>query len=146
MASQVMQTASLSIAARYGTCTGDHGSGFIVMFCLRVFRRTSYLNWNGKNVRKQESSKQIMPLSWFVSLWTEKLHDFVSNHHRHWVISLVELFHVSFQWLLSWLLHKWREGYLVQTWAWKITCRHFEWMVQSSSVRKWRVTNNNCYF
>ena len=26
-----------------------------------------------------------------------------------------------FQWLLSWLLHKWREGYLLPTWARKIT-------------------------
>ena len=29
---------------------------------------------------------------------------------------------LCFQWLLSWLLHKWREGYLVPTWARKITC------------------------
>ena len=29
---------------------------------------------------------------------------------------------LSIQWLLSWLLHKWREGYLLPTWAQKISC------------------------
>ena len=42
-----------------------------------------------------------------------------------------------FQWLLSWLLHKWREGYLLPTWARKITCRCFDWMLQSSSGGWW---------
>ena len=42
------------------------------------------------------------------------------------------------QWLLSWLLHKWREGYLLPTLARRITCRHFHWMLQLSSERKWR--------
>ena len=27
----------------------------------------------------------------------------------------------SFQWLLNWLLHKWREGCLLPTWAWKVS-------------------------
>ena len=39
---------------------------------------------------------------------------------------------IFFQWLLSWLLHKWR-GYLLPTWARKITCQCFDWMLQSSS-------------
>ena len=42
-----------------------------------------------------------------------------------------------FQWLLSWLLHKWREDYLFPTWARKITCRCFDWMLQSSSGGWW---------
>ena len=29
---------------------------------------------------------------------------------------------------------KWREGYLVPTWAWKITCRHFDWMLQGETL------------
>ena len=31
------------------------------------------------------------------------------------------------------ICNKWREGYLVPTWAWKITCRRFDWMFQLSS-------------
>ena len=34
-----------------------------------------------------------------------------------------------FQWLLNWLLHKWREGYLLPTSARKISCRRFDWML-----------------
>ena len=41
------------------------------------------------------------------------------------------------QLLLSWLLHKWRESYLLPTIARKIICRHFNWMLQSSSGWKW---------
>ena len=29
---------------------------------------------------------------------------------------------------------KWREGYHLPTWAWKVTCRHFDWMLQSSQI------------
>ena len=29
----------------------------------------------------------------------------------------------------------WREGYLLLTLAWKIICRHFDWMLQSSTGR-----------
>ena len=32
-----------------------------------------------------------------------------------------------------WLPHKWREGCLLPTWAQKITCQHFNWMLQPSS-------------
>ena len=35
--------------------------------------------------------------------------------------------------------NKWREGYLLPTWVRKITCRRFDWMLQSLSGRKWRV-------
>ena len=55
----------------------------------------------------------------------------------------------------QWLLHKWREGYLLPTWAWKITCQHFDWMLQSSSGQKWKsmkqchlqplTTGDTCY-
>ena len=38
----------------------------------------------------------------------------------------------SFQWFLSWLVHKWR-GYLLPTWVLKITCRCFNWILQSLS-------------
>ena len=31
---------------------------------------------------------------------------------------------------------KWREGYLLPTRAWKITCRHFNWVLQLSSSQK----------
>ena len=33
----------------------------------------------------------------------------------------------------DWLLHKWREGYLLPTWALKITCQRFNWMLELSS-------------
>ena len=33
------------------------------------------------------------------------------------------------------------EGYLLPTWAWKITWRHFDWMLQLSSGQKWRSVN-----
>ena len=33
-----------------------------------------------------------------------------------------------------WTLN-WRESYLLSTWVWKITCRRFDWMLQSSSIR-----------
>ena len=36
------------------------------------------------------------------------------------------------------LTHKW-VGYLIPTWAWKITCQRFDWMLQSSSVKCKRV-------
>ena len=35
------------------------------------------------------------------------------------------------------VLSVWREAYLVPTWAWKITCRRFNWMLLLSSGRKW---------
>ena len=39
---------------------------------------------------------------------------------------------VFFQWFLSWLLHKWREGYLLPIWARKITCWCDDnWSIQS---------------
>ena len=37
---------------------------------------------------------------------------------------------IYFQWLFSWLLHKWRDSYLVPNLAQKITCRRFDWMLQ----------------
>ena len=39
----------------------------------------------------------------------------------------------------------WREGYRLPTRVRKITCRHFNWMLQSSSGRKWRSANKHCY-
>ena len=36
------------------------------------------------------------------------------------------------QYVIS-IRNKWREGYLVSTWARKITCRRFDWMLQLSS-------------
>ena len=39
---------------------------------------------------------------------------------------------IRFQWLLSWL-----EGYLLPTWARKITCQCFDWMLQSSWRFDW---------
>ena len=42
-------------------------------------------------------------------------------------------------------ISNWREGYLLSTWAGKITCRHFNWMLQSSSEWKWRSANKLCY-
>ena len=42
-----------------------------------------------------------------------------------------------FQWLLSWLLHKWWEGYLLRTSAQKITCWSFHWMLQLSLGQRW---------
>ena len=39
------------------------------------------------------------------------------------------------------ILHSWREGYLSPTWTRKITCRCFNWLLQSSSERKWRSAN-----
>ena len=50
----------------------------------------------------------------------------------------------AFQWLLSWLPHKWRESYLLPAWAQKITCRCFNWILQSSSGQNWSV-NKFCY-
>ena len=44
---------------------------------------------------------------------------------------------MNFQWLLSWLLHKSKGGYLLPTWAWKIACRRFNWMLQVSLGQKW---------
>ena len=41
-----------------------------------------------------------------------------------------------FQWFLSWLLHKWREGYLLQTWARKCSSRH-QTLVCTSSLSPW---------
>ena len=38
-----------------------------------------------------------------------------------------------------------REGYLLLTWAWKITCWCFDWMLHSWSGRKWRSANKCCY-
>ena len=32
----------------------------------------------------------------------------------------------------------WRQGYLLPTLAWKITCRCFDWTLQSSSLSPWR--------
>ena len=32
----------------------------------------------------------------------------------------------------------WRQGYLLPTLAWKITCRRFDWTLQSSSLSPWR--------
>ena len=43
----------------------------------------------------------------------------------------------AFQRLLSWSLHKWREGCLLLTSTRKITSRHFNWMLQSSSEWLW---------
>ena len=43
----------------------------------------------------------------------------------------------------KWPLDKWREGYLLPTWAQKITCWHFDWMLQSSSGQKWRRCEHN---
>ena len=34
-------------------------------------------------------------------------------------------------------MYKWREGYLVSTWARKVTCWCFDWMLQSSSGQKY---------
>ena len=40
---------------------------------------------------------------------------------------------VKFQWLLSWLLQK-----RLSSWAQKITCQCFDWILQSSSGWKWK--------
>ena len=37
------------------------------------------------------------------------------------------------------------EGYMLPTWARKITSRLFDWMLQSSSGQKWRSVNKYCY-
>ena len=42
-----------------------------------------------------------------------------------------------FQWLLSWLLYR-EKGYLLPSWAQKMTCQRFHTMVQSSSGWKWK--------
>ena len=41
------------------------------------------------------------------------------------------------------VVHVWRRGYLLPTIARKITCRRFDWMLQSSSGRKWRRCKQN---
>jgi len=42
---------------------------------------------------------------------------------------------------------KYREkGYLLPTWARKITCQRFNWMVQSSSGRKWKMYKQTLLF
>ena len=41
---------------------------------------------------------------------------------------------------------KWRQGYLLPTLARKITCRHFDWMLQSSSGRKIKLVTDNLLF
>ena len=46
-------------------------------------------------------------------------------------------------WRFNWMFQS--EGYLLPTWARKITCRRFNWMLQSSSGRKWRGANKRCY-
>ena len=45
---------------------------------------------------------------------------------------------INFQWLLSWLLRKWRRRLSVSNLSSeKKNCRRFDWMLQSSSGRKW---------
>ena len=49
------------------------------------------------------------------------------------------LTHYCDQWIISWLLHKWR-GYLLPTWASTLTSHAcYDWILQSSSLRKWLV-------
>ena len=44
---------------------------------------------------------------------------------------LCSVLYIYFQWLLSWLLHTWkRRSSVTNFWDWKITCRHFDWMLQ----------------
>ena len=45
------------------------------------------------------------------------------------------LISLHFQWLLSWLLHEWK-GYLVPTWAWKITCQRFAPVIIRAKVKR----------
>ena len=40
----------------------------------------------------------------------------------------------------------WREGYLLPTWVWKTTCRHFDGMLQSSSGQKWKKCEQTLLF
>ena len=51
----------------------------------------------------------------------------------------------SFQWLLSWSLHR-EKGYLLPTWVQKITCWCFDWILQLSSGWKWKKCEQTLLF
>ena len=76
--------------------------------------------------RKEEGGSIFTPSltgeSWSWCALKELLFNTVHCHHSHSQTCRI------FRWLLTWLLHKWREGYLLPTWAQKITCWHFNWM------------------
>ena len=50
----------------------------------------------------------------------------------------------AFLWLPT-SFGKWREGYLWPTLVQKITCRCFDWMLQSSTGQKWKGVNKHFY-
>ena len=103
------------------------------------------------------SGVNTSPSFWLVSLWWRPSEDCSSPSLRY---PPPHHLHNLFQCLLSWLLHKWREGYLLPTWARKITCQRFDWMLQSPSGWKEMTTgafsqnvgelfsklNSTCYF
>ena len=44
------------------------------------------------------------------------------------------------------MYNKWREGYVLPTWARKITSQSFDWMLQSSSGQKWKTCEQTLLF
>ena len=93
-----------------------------LLICVQTSPLTQLVHWKIRPITSQ------MDLDQFKIHWT-----YVTTGEG---LADIRYTHIFFQWFLSWLLHKWRESFLLPIWNQNLFLM-FDWMLQLSSGRKW---------